>query len=102
MLDGGRVVARGTPNELKRLVGGKLVKATIALERIHALPLHPVASIPAGGDRTTVSFSVTDDAAAAHLIALLHADSPYISDLEVASPSLDDVFFHLTQCGAPA
>jgi ABC-2 type transport system ATP-binding protein len=102
VLDGGRVVARGTSNELKRLVGGKVVKATIGRDRIAVLPVQPVASTPAGGERTTVSFSVTDDAAAAHLIASLHTGSFGISDLEVASPSLDDVFFHLTQSGAAA
>ena len=102
VLDGGGVVARGTPNELKRLVGGKVVKATIARDRIVVLPVQPVASTTAGGVWTTVSFSVADDAAAADLIARLRSEAGDVSDLEVASPSLDDVFFHLTQSGAAA
>jgi ABC-2 type transport system ATP-binding protein len=102
VLDGGRVVARGTPNELKRLVGGKVVKATVARDRIVGLPVRPVASAASADERTTLSFSVADDSAAADLIARLHADARGITDLEVASPSLDDVFFHLTQSGAAA
>jgi ABC-2 type transport system ATP-binding protein len=102
LLSRGRVVARGAPAELKRLVGGKVVRATVALDRVDTLTLRPVTSSPTGETRTTVAFSVADDAAAADLIAELGADTFGITDLEVASPSLDDVFFHLTQTGAAA
>jgi ABC-2 type transport system ATP-binding protein len=102
VLDGGRVAARGTPSELKRLVGGKVVKATVARDRVASLRPRPVTSAPGGDARTALAFSVADDAAAADLIAQLHADSVGVTDLEVSSPSLDDVFFHLTQSGAAA
>jgi ABC-2 type transport system ATP-binding protein len=102
ILSGGRVVARGAPHELKRLVGGKVVKATIASDRVDSLTLRPIASAPSGDARTTLAFSVADDDAAAGLIAQLHADTAGVTDLEVASPSLDHVFLHLTQTGAAA
>lgn len=102
VLDGGRIVARGTPSELKRLVGGKVVRATVAGARIDTLTPRPVTSGPGRDARTNLMFSVADDAAAADLIAQLRTDTIGVSDLEVASPSLDDVFFHLTQNGAAA
>ena len=102
ILSSGRVVARGAPNELKRLVGGKVVKATVALDRVDTLTLRPVTSAPSGDTRTTLAFSVADDEAAAELIAHLHAYTSDVTDLEVASPSLDDVFLHLTRTGAAA
>ena len=102
VLSSGRVVARGAPSELKRLVGGKVVKATVALDRVDSLTLRPVTSAPSGETRTTLAFSVADDEAAADLIAQLHTYTPDVTDLEVASPSLDDVFLHLTRTGAAA
>jgi ABC-2 type transport system ATP-binding protein len=102
VLSSGRVVARGAPNELKRLVGGKVVKATVALDRVDGLTLRPTTSSPSGDMHTTLAFSVADDGAAADLIARLRAEAAAVTDLEVASPSLDDVFFHLTRTGAAA
>lgn len=102
VLSGGRVVAQGAPQELKRLVGGKVVRATVPLDALDRLPLSPLTSSPNGDARTALTFNVTDDGAVADLIARLHASSVDAMDLEVASPSLDDVFFHLTQSGAAA
>jgi ABC-2 type transport system ATP-binding protein len=102
VLDAGRVVARGTPGELKRMVGGKVVKATLPGHRVIDLHVQPVSSSPSGDAGTSLAFSVADDSAAADLIARLHALGGPVSDLEVASPSLDDVFFHLTASGVGA
>jgi ABC-2 type transport system ATP-binding protein len=102
VLSSGRVAARGTASELKRLVGGKVVRATVALDRVDNLTLRPVTSVPRGDARTSLVFSVADDQAAADLIVRLHADSAGVTDLEVASPSLDDVFLHLAKTGAAA
>jgi len=102
VLSSGRVVARGAPSELKRLVGGKVVKATVANDNVDRLTLRPVTRSPSGDAHTTLAFSVADDEAAADLIAQLRSDTSGVADLEVASPSLDDVFLHLTQTGAAA
>ena len=98
VLDQGRIAAHGTPVELKRLVGGKVLRATIPSGRVAALRQDPDASAPAGLGRTTVSFTLPDDTAAAGLLAQLTeltGDTRGLADLEIAAPSLDDVFFHL-------
>ena len=95
VLDHGRIAAHGTPRELKGLVGGKVLRATIPTRRLAALGHRPDASTPAGLGRTTVSFTLPDDAAAAGLLARLARDAGDLTDLHVAAPSLDDVFFHL-------
>jgi ABC-2 type transport system ATP-binding protein len=105
VLDHGRIAARGTPAELKRLVGGKVLRATIPTPRLVALGQTPDASVQAGAGRTTVSFTLPDDTAAASLLAQLTdltGDPGGLTDLEVAAPSLDDVFFHLASGGSAA
>ena len=101
VLDHGRVAGRGTPAELKALIGGKIVRTTIRADRVGALPYRPDAIAPAGPDRTAVSFSLADGAAAAELIGRLSGDGIDVNELEVVSPSLDDAFFHLAANGAP-
>jgi ABC-2 type transport system ATP-binding protein len=85
VIDHGRVVATGTPAELKAIVGGKVVRA----------------SVPIDGRMTTVHHAVADASAAAALVQDLRS-STVLADLEVASPSLDDVFHHLAAAGASA
>jgi ABC-2 type transport system ATP-binding protein len=86
VVDHGRLVATGTPAELKAIVGGKVVRA----------------AVPDGGRLTTVQHAVADATAAADVVHRLRADGTVLADLEVASPSLDDVFHHLATAGAPA
>jgi ABC-2 type transport system ATP-binding protein len=105
VLDHGRIAAQGTPAELKRLVGGKVLRATIPTPRLVALGQTPDASVQAGLGRTTVSFTLPDDTAAASLLAQLTdltGDPGGLTDLEVTAPSLDDVFFHLASGGSAA
>jgi ABC-2 type transport system ATP-binding protein len=102
VLEHGRVAARGTPRDLKALVGAKVVRATVSRPHAGQLTLRPDSVAPAGEDRIAVSFSVPDDAAATEVIGRLDVDRLGVSDLEIASPTLDDVFFLLAQPGAPA
>jgi ABC-2 type transport system ATP-binding protein len=83
VIDHGRVVATGTPAELKGIVGGKVVRARV----------------PMNGRMTTVNHAVADASAAAALVQDLRASTD-LEDLEVSSPSLDDVFHHLASAGA--
>ena len=100
VLDHGRIAASGTPAELKQRIGGKVVTATIPTPHVARLPERPELERPAGPHHTTVSFSVSDAHGAAALVAEFgHADVDAV-DLTVASPSLDDVFAHLTATGA--
>jgi ABC-2 type transport system ATP-binding protein len=96
VLDHGRVAARGTPAELKRLVGGKVVSATVPTEQLSRLSRRPddIESVTSALSR--VSYSTTDADVAAAIVTQLVADDVAVDDLEIASPTLDDVFTHLT------
>ena len=104
VLDHGRVAAHGTPTELKALVGGKVVHATVATHQLDALPITPAAIQPIDGRHVRVRLSAPDAPAAAALVAQLShgGDEEELVDLEIVSPSLDDVFFHLASQGVPA
>jgi ABC-2 type transport system ATP-binding protein len=102
VLDHGRVAARGTPNELKRIVGGKVVAATIPSHHVDALPFRSDTTQRIDGDRVRVSVRVDDATVASALVTQLTHNHIDVSDLDVASPSLDDVVAHLARPGVPA
>jgi ABC-2 type transport system ATP-binding protein len=101
VLDHGQVAAYGTPTDLKRLVGGKVVTATVAADHLARLPRRPEKTSPAADGGTRISYSADDSTSAAALVAQLAADGIVVDDLDIASPTLDDVFTHLTMQGAP-
>jgi len=85
LLDGGRVVARGTPAELKRRVGSAAVHVDLA-DGTHR-------SLPTDGSTSDVRSVLAEaDAFAA-------AAGQAIAHWELAVPTLDDVFLELT--GSP-
>jgi ABC-2 type transport system ATP-binding protein len=97
VLDGGRIVADGTPDELKRLVPGGHIRLrfadTAALDAASRL-LDGSASDDAGlaltvpsGDGVGALRTVLDRLDAANL---------EVDDLSIHTPDLDDVFFALT------
>ncbi len=100
IIDHGTIVAEGTPAELKRRISGDIVSfevdAAIA-ERARAL----LAAQPGVRDATTTERAVRatvdhgDQAALALMRALDGAGIP-VASLQVARPSLDDVFLTLT------
>jgi ABC-2 type transport system ATP-binding protein len=100
VFDHGRVAARGTPSDLKRLVGGKVVSATIPATHVDRLPRTPDIERPVGADHVTISFSAGNAGTASELVAHFAGAGVHVSDLEVTSPSLDAVFAHLTPTGA--
>ena len=100
VLDHGRIAAQGTSAELKRLVGGKVVAATIPTTQLDRLVDRPDLERPAGPGQVTVTFRTGDADGATDLVARLAQAGVAAADLEVTSPSLDDVFAHLTLTGA--
>jgi ABC-2 type transport system ATP-binding protein len=100
VLDHGRIAAQGAPAQLKRLVGGKVVTATMAVEALDLVPARPERIQPVGDGQLTATFGVSSADAAARLLAELAAAGVTTTDLDVASPSLDDVFTHLVLQGA--
>ncbi len=105
VIDAGRVIAEGTADELKTLVGGdvlhvvvedrgRLADAVVSMGRAFALGEHELTFDPELG---TVVIPVTTGAAAlTHALRNLDADDIAISDLSLRRPSLDDVFLSLT------
>jgi ABC-2 type transport system ATP-binding protein len=100
VLDHGQVAAQGSPNDLKRLVGGKVVTATVPVEQVARLSRRPDECNPIAGGSTRISYATDDSDTAAALVAQLAVDGIAIGDLAIASPTLDDVFTHLTVQGA--
>jgi ABC-2 type transport system ATP-binding protein len=97
LLDRGRVVADGTPAELKRLVPG----GHISLEFTTAAGLDAAASVlhATVQDPDNLTLQVPSDGSVASLKALLDRfDDASISveRLSIHTPDLDDVFFALT------
>jgi ABC-2 type transport system ATP-binding protein len=99
VLDHGRLAACGTPAELKRLVGGKVVTATLPTNQLDSLTRHPDEVQPVTGTTSRVVYATTDADTAAAAVAQLLADGVVLDDVDIASPTLDDVFTHLTMQG---
>jgi ABC-2 type transport system ATP-binding protein len=103
VLDGGRLVAEGTADELKRLVPGGHVR----LEFTGPEPLQRAAralGVPAGG-AGSLALEVPGDGSVAQLRSLLtRLDDAGVdvAGLTVHTPDLDDVFLALTGRPTPA
>jgi ABC-2 type transport system ATP-binding protein len=97
VLDGGRIVAQGTPEELKRQIPGTHVRLKFAT----VAELDSAARVLAGGtrDETELSLRVPSDGTSRSLRALLDRLDEHSIDSEefsVHTPDLDDVFLALT------
>ncbi|MGW4466804.1 ATP-binding cassette domain-containing protein [Micromonospora sp. NBC_01796] len=104
VIDSGRVIAEGTPDELKRKVGGERLEVSVRADLVPAAlaALVPVAVGPpmvsrAGDTVSAQLISGIDSIAEA--AAALRAAGLDVTDFALRRPSLDDVFFQLT--GAP-
>ncbi|MFE3025819.1 ATP-binding cassette domain-containing protein [Nocardia tengchongensis] len=97
VLDGGRIVAEGRPDELKRLVPGGHLRLGFADEHGLAAAARalPVAEI----DGEALALRVPSDGSVGDIRTLLdHFDdhAVAIDQLSIHTPDLDDVFFALT------
>jgi ABC-2 type transport system ATP-binding protein len=98
IIDGGRLVAQGTPDELKRSVGNDVIvarvdgQADVSRERVEGLP--GVRSVEARGDELVVS-SADGPATIGAVAVALDAVAP-VRNLTLRTPTLDDVFLELT------
>jgi ABC-2 type transport system ATP-binding protein len=102
VLDGGRLVAEGTADELKRLVPGGHVRLQFADAPTLASAAHLLGL--AAPDTGSLSLDVPGDgsvAALRQLLARLDAGSVEVAGLTVHTPDLDDVFLALTGRPAP-
>jgi ABC-2 type transport system ATP-binding protein len=99
IIDRGRIVAEGTPAELKRSVGSDVIVARVdgdaaaARRAIQAVP--GVRSVEAHGGELVIA--ADDGAAAISPVAVALAGSALpVRDLTLRTPTLDDVFLELT------
>lgn len=102
VMDAGRVIAEGTPDELKRRIGGDRIVATVRdrdeLTRTEGV-LADAAGAPAIADRDGGTVTVPARAGLASLSLALKAlerERVELDDLELRRPTLDDAFLALT------
>jgi ABC-2 type transport system ATP-binding protein len=99
VLDGGRVVATGSADELKRRIGTEQVELALldpaAVERTRALLGAGVVVVPDGGPVVRVPTDGTADHLR-HVLDTLAAEGVAVSTAAVHRPTLDDVFLTLT------
>ncbi len=98
VIDNGRLVAEGSPDELKRTVAGDTVTlGTDAPARTAQLAQALPGATGLAVDGTTVRFQVPQGSTALPvLLRTLDADGIALESVEVHRPTLDDVFLTLT------
>ncbi len=102
VMNEGRVVAEGTPAELKRRLGGDRVAAVLADgdrlgEAAAVIAEAAGAEASVDPDTRTVTVEVADGARTlAPIVRALDAEHLAVDDLTLRRPTLDEVFLHLT------
>jgi len=107
VIDGGRVIAEGTPAELKASVGGQRVLLTLAEAADAAVAVKVLQAFAAGSIVSNGSASghggrlldvpvIATDGLATEVLRALDAAGVRVSDIALRSASLDDVFRTLT------
>ena len=94
VVDRGRVIAEGSPRDIKRLVADTTVRfaADVALERVAAMPEAQRATLDEG-------FVVVTTNEPEALLRRLFADGVALRDLRVSDTDLEAAFVHLTNGG---
>jgi len=102
VIDGGKVIAEGTPGELKASLGGQRLLITLAAESdaaAAAAALRPFTPRPIsqneGGQILDLPVTATDGLAT-EVVRALDAAGVKVTDIAVRGASLDDVFLTLT------
>ncbi|NUR85415.1 MAG: ATP-binding cassette domain-containing protein [Nonomuraea sp.] len=100
VIDHGKVIAHGTPAELKRVVGGQTVLVRPADPARLAEAAAIIAAV-AGREtespgRDVVTVPVDGDAAFTEIVSRLAGAGIAVTELSLRLPSLDEVFFTLT------
>jgi ABC-2 type transport system ATP-binding protein len=101
IIDHGRIVAEGTPDELKRSIGTDLVIAVVdgdpEIARSALLPLPGVERVDVNGSEVTAAVSNGPEAISPVAIALAGAGAGLrVRELSLRTPTLDDVFLSVT------
>jgi oleandomycin transport system ATP-binding protein len=105
VIDRGRVIAAGTPQQLKTRIGGQVLQASPAdpadlLETERILASFADGADGAHSDGHVVTVPIADRSALGQVVRRLDDAGIAIEDLSLRRPSLDEVFLALT--GRPA
>jgi ABC-2 type transport system ATP-binding protein len=92
VINKGRIVSEGTPNEIKRMSGGRQIRCQTTLTTDFILTLPAVTSVIENAGITTVTTQHAEQVIREMLLA-----DPTLSGLEIASPALEDAFLALTK-----
>lgn len=98
VIDKGRVLADGSPDELKREVGGTMCRLTMTSDADAEAAHKALGDLPGTateGAKVSVPMSHPEDVAA--VVGRLEGTGLRIADIEVTRPTLDEVFFALTE-----
>lgn len=101
VIDDGRIIAEGTPDELKSSIGSDVLNVRVrdpdqreevrwALTQVLDVP------VDLGSDPTALSARVTDTDRIAHAFVALSRADIEVTDFALGQPSLDEVFLALT------
>jgi oleandomycin transport system ATP-binding protein len=101
VIDHGRVIAAGTPAQLKTRVGGQVLQAQPADPADLTATERVLGEFGAGGedaytDGQLVSVRVDDRSALGRVVRRLDEEGIVVDDLSLRRPSLDEVFLALT------
>jgi len=102
VVDHGRIVAEGTSAELKRAIGGSVLRVRVADPAAIGAAAEALAGLGSGEQPRVESLegeirvAVSDPAASADALRRLDAHRIPIAAIELQEPSLDDVFLALT------
>ncbi|MGH2650029.1 MAG: ATP-binding cassette domain-containing protein [Actinomycetota bacterium] len=101
VIDHGRVIAAGTPQQLKTRVGGQVLQARPADPADLPATEKILASFADGGDGThsdgqLVSVTIADRSALGQVVRRLDEEGIAVEDLSLRRPSLDEVFLAIT------
>ena len=103
VIDHGRVIAEGTPAELKAQVGRQRLEVRLArpapstVDAFDALAAITPTAPTVSDDQCTFSLAVDDaPGLASRVVSQLAAIGVEVEEVALHRPSLDDVFFHLT------
>jgi len=105
VLDGGRIVAEGTPADLKRRVADQRLELGLADADAFAAAALALDGRALGADAGRLVIDVATDGSAAHVRALLDEIDPSrraVRRFALRSATLDDVYLALTGHGADA
>jgi oleandomycin transport system ATP-binding protein len=101
VIDRGRVIAAGTPEQLKTRVGGQVLQARPSDPADLAATERILAAFAAGEDGTytdgqLVTVTITDRSALGQVVRRLDDAGIVVDDLALRRPSLDEVFLAVT------